>query len=77
VKEVPTPELRVSTTKNNLNHAATVEIEEIDDEYPRLIQYIKPEKDGAAIQNILYAWRAEERNRGLLKKVLSGAGVFF
>jgi rubrerythrin len=77
VKEIPKPEFKVFTTKNNLNHAATVEIEDIDHEYPRLIAYIKPEKHEAAIRNITYAWQAEKQHRDLLKKVLSGTGIFF
>jgi len=77
VKEIPKPEFKVSSTKENLNHAATVEIEEIDREYPRLIEHIGPEKHEAAIRNIKYAWQAEEQHRDLLKKVLSGTGIFF
>jgi rubrerythrin len=70
VKEIAKPEFEVSSTKKNLNHAATVEIEEIDQEYPRVIEHIRPERHEAAIQDITYAWR-------LLKKVLSGTGIFF
>jgi rubrerythrin len=77
VKEIPKPEFEVSSTKENLNHAATVEIEEIDQEYPRLIAYIKPEKHEAAVRNIMYAWQAEKQHRDILKKVVSGTGVFF
>jgi rubrerythrin len=77
VKEIPKPEFKVSSTKKNLSHAATVEIEEIDREYPRLIEHIGPEKHEAAIRNIRYAWQAEEQHRDLLKKVLSGTGIFF
>ena len=77
VKEIPKPEFKVSSTKKNLNHAATVEIEEIDREYPRLIEHMGPEKHEAAIRNIRYAWQAEEQHRDLLKKVLSGTGIFF
>ena len=77
MKEIPKPEFEVFATRNNLNHAATVEIEEIDHEYPRLIAYIKPEKHEAAIQSIMYAWQAEKQHRDLLKKVLLGTGIFF
>lgn len=76
-KKVPNPEFKVSSTKKNLNHAATVDIEEIDHEYPRVIEYVRPEKHEAAIRNIMYAWKAEKQHRDLLKKVLSGTGVFF
>lgn len=54
-----------------------VEIEEIDHEYPRLTEDMKPEKHQAAIRNITYAWQAEKQHRDLLKKVLSGTGIFF
>jgi rubrerythrin len=77
VKEIPKPDFKVSSTKKNLNHAATQEIEEIDQEYPRLIEYIRPEKHEAAIRDIMYAWQAEKQHRDLLKKVLSGTGIFF
>ena len=77
VEEIPKPEFKVSSTKKNLNHAATVEIEEIDHEYPRLIEYIKPENHEGAIRNIMYAWQAEKQHQHLLKNVLSGTGTFF
>ena len=77
VQEIPKPDFKVSSTKKNLNHAATQEIEEIDQEYPRLIEYIRPEKHEAAIRDIMYAWQAEKQHRDLLKKVLSGTGIFF
>jgi len=77
VKEIPKPDFKASSTKENLRHATTVEIEEIDREYPRLIEHIGPEKHEAAIRNIRYAWQAEEQHRDLLKKVLSGTGIFF
>ena len=77
VKEIPKPEFKVSSTKGNLNYAATVEIEEIDHKYPRLIEDIRPEKHEAAIQDITYAWKAEKQHLDLLKKVLSRTGIFF
>jgi rubrerythrin len=77
VKEIPKPDFKVSSTKENLRHAATLEIEEIDREYPRVIEHIKPERHEAAIQDITYAWRAEKQHLDLLKKVLSGTGIFF
>ena len=77
VKEIPEPEFKVSSTKENLRYATTLEIEEIDREYPRVIENIKPEKQEAAIQDIIYAWKAEKQHLDLLKKVLSGTGIFF
>ena len=77
VKEIPNPQFQVSGTKENLNNAATVEMEEVNREYPRLIAHMKVENHEAAIRNIRYAWKAEEQHHDLMKKVLSGKGVFF
>jgi len=77
VKEIPEAEFEVSSTKGNLKKATTLEIDEIDEEYPRVIEYISPERQEAAIQDITYAWKAEKQHLDLLKKVLSGTGVFF
>jgi len=77
VKEVTEREFEVSSTKENLRNATTLEIEEIDREYPRVIEHIRPEKHEAAIQDITYAWKAEKQHLDLLKKVLSGTGIFF
>lgn len=76
-KEISIPEFKVSSTKENLNYAVTQEIEEINREYPRLIEHMKPEEFEAAIQDITYAWKAEEQHHNLMEKVLSGTGVFF
>lgn len=77
VKEIPNREFEVSTTKENLRFAATQEIKEIDDEYPQLVKYIKPEKHEAAIRNIMYAWKGEKQHRNYLKRMLWGKGIFF
>ena len=77
VQEIPQPEFKVSSTKANLKHAATVEIEEVNREYPRLIEHIKREGHEAALRNIAYAWKAEQQHHDLMKKVLSGTGIFF
>jgi len=77
VEEIPEPEFKVSSTRENLNFAATVEIVEINRIYPRLIEGMKPEEYEAAIQDITYAWKAEEQHHNLMEKVLSGTGVFF
>jgi rubrerythrin len=77
VEEIPEREFKVSSTRENLKNATALEIEEIDREYPRVIEYIRPEKHEAAIQDIMYAWKAEKQHLDLLKKVLSGTGIFF
>jgi rubrerythrin len=77
VKEIPKRGFVVSGTKENLRNATTLEIEEIDREYPRVIENIKPERHDAAIQDITYAWKAEKQHLDLLKRVQSGTGRYF
>lgn len=77
VKEIPISEFKVSSTKENLTYAASLEIEEINREYPRLIEYMKPENHEPAIRDITYAWKAEEQHHDLMEKVLSDTGIFF
>jgi rubrerythrin len=77
VEEIPTVGFNVSTTKETLTSAAAQEMREIDHEYPRLIEYIRPENHDAAIRTIIYAWKGERQHRNHLKKVLWGRGIFF
>ncbi len=68
---------RVSSTRKNLNFATAVELEEIDNKYPRVLEQIKSENNVEAIQYITYAWESEKQHRELLKKIQSGTGIFF
>jgi rubrerythrin len=49
VKEMPQPEIEVSSTKKNLRYATQVELKEIDQRYPQFIDRIKRENHEAAI----------------------------
>ena len=77
--EVTLPEIQIeaSVTKENLNKAAKVELQEIDTKYPQFIKKIEPEKHKGAIRNITYAWESEKQHRELIRKIQSGTGMFF
>ena len=74
---IPQQPLRIESTRKNLKYAIAVELEEIDQKYPQVLEQIKPENHTAAIQYITYAWESEKQHRELLKKIQSGTGVFF
>jgi rubrerythrin len=74
---IPQQPVRVESTRKNLKYAIAVELEEIDQKYPQVLEQIKPENHTAAIQYITYAWESEKQHRELLKKIQSGTGVFF
>jgi len=77
LKEPPRPEIKVSTSKENLKRATQAELQEIDHRYPQFIEKVKPEGHEAAIRYITYAWESEKQHRELIKKIESGTGILF
>jgi rubrerythrin len=77
VKERPSPEIKVSTTKENLKNATQAELQEIDHKYPDYLERIKPERHEGTILTLTYAWEAEKQHRTLIEKIQSGTGMFF
>jgi len=78
--DIKTPvqtEIQVKTTRLNLKQATQVEISEIDDKYPKLLQRLKSEGHEEAIEKLTYAWEAEKQHRELIKEILSGTGIFY
>jgi len=74
-----TPALENATlgTRHNLRQAAEVERDEIDREYPAILEGIQSENHAAAIKNITYAWQAEKQHRELIVKIQKAAGRWF
>lgn len=66
VNDISNPELKVSSTKKNLKKATQVELNEIDNQYPKFIQMIKAENHQEAIRSITYAWESEKQHRELI-----------
>jgi len=73
----PEPDIKIGNTKTNLKWALKVELSEIDTNYPKLINSIKPERYQRALEDITYAWEAEMQHRDLIKKMKSGLWLFF
>ena len=74
---VPKVTFETSTTREHLKQAATVEAEEIDTEYPKILDRIRDENHHEAIKHITYAWKAEKQHRDLIIKIKNAAGWFF
>lgn len=75
--QTPTIELVLSNTREHLQQAATVEADEIDQEYPAILENIQSEQHHQAIELITYAWKAERQHRELILKIKKGASWFF
>ena len=73
----PKPDIKIADTKTNLKWALKVELSEIDTNYPKLIKRIKPEGNERALEDIIYAWKAEMQHRDLIKKMKSSLWLFF
>lgn len=67
----------VLSTKENIRDAATVEVEEIDEEYPDIIKMMAPESHGEAILFTTYAWEAEKMHRDLILSIQKASGGWF
>jgi len=73
----PSPQVELSATREHLRQAASVEADEIDQEYPAILQRIEAEQHKRAIRFITYAWQAEQQHRELILKIRKGASWFF
>jgi len=78
VKPIAIPQLQeVGTTRDNLKHASGVERDEIDREYPDILERIESEGNQDAITSITYAWKAEQQHRELIVKIHKAASRMF
>jgi rubrerythrin len=77
VTEISEAEIRISTTKENLQIASQNELQDIDQNYPQFVEKITSENHEAAIRILTYTWEAEKTHRDLIKKLQSGIGTLF
>jgi rubrerythrin len=78
VNSIAIPETPAAgTTRDNLKHAAGVERDEIDREYPDILERIAGEENQDAITSITYAWKAEQQHRELIVKIHKAASRMF
>lgn len=73
----PSVQVESGSTREHLREAATVEAQEIDQEYPAILERIEAEQHTEAIRFITYAWQAEQQHRELILKIKKGASWFF
>jgi rubrerythrin len=73
----PVVDIKVSTTRRHLQQATDVEANEIDTEYPAILERIRPEGHQRAIESITWAWQAERQHRALIIKIRDAASIFF
>ena len=74
---LPLTDIEISTTKQHLKHATTVEAEEIDNEYPNILESITSENHQDAIESIRYAWESEKQHRDLIVKIQEAVSSWF
>jgi rubrerythrin len=67
----------VGKTKDNIRLATGVEANEIDHEYPDILERIKDEHHEEAIKFITWAWKAEEQHRKLIVKIHKASKSWF
>jgi rubrerythrin len=77
--EVPRPDVKfeVTNTQDHLQRATAVEADEIDREYPAILEKIRPEGHEEAIRFITYAWQAEKQHRDLIVKIQKASKRWF
>jgi rubrerythrin len=73
----PEVRIKISSTRRHLKQATGVEAEEIDTEYPAILERIRPEGHQGAIESITWAWQAEKQHRELIIKIRKAASSFF
>ncbi len=75
--EAPVVEVELTTTREHLQQATKVETQEIDREYPHILERVKPEDHTRAIRDLTYAWEAEKQHRDLIVKIHKAASRWF
>lgn len=75
--QAPDLDLRLSTTREHLQQATTVEANEIDENYPAVLARIRPEGNQEAIDKTTWAWESEKQHRELIIKIRDAAGTWF
>lgn len=74
---VPSAEIKVASTRDNLVGAVDDEIDSIEAFYPKLLAQITPEGHEEAMATVRYAWASEKQHRDRLRQLQRWTGVFF
>ena len=73
----PDTDIELTSTRDHLQQAATVEAAEIDREYPAILARIKGENHADAQRFITFAWKAEQQHRELILSIKKAASWYF
>lgn len=76
VAEVEKSEVRVSSTKFNLQLMTNIESANIEKKFEWLIKTVKPEGHAVAIAAVKHTWQVEIQHRDLAKDILSSLKAF-
>ncbi|MDJ0937571.1 MAG: ferritin family protein [Kiloniellales bacterium] len=71
------PTAPVSDTKSNLISAAEAEINTIDKVYPAMLEKLRTENHGAAIESVEYAWKSHRQHRDIIVEIQEWSPSFF
>ena len=67
----------VAETKENLNTAATKEMEKINEFYPKIFKKLSPESHDQAVIHCMYSWKSHQQHEKIIKKIKKYSGLFF
>lgn len=78
IKSINIPEMQaIGSTRTNLKHASATERDEIDQEYPAILERIQGEANQKVITSITHAWKSEQQHRELIVKIYNAAKRWF
>lgn len=75
--QLPPFEPELGSTQDNLEKATGIEADEIDVQYPAILERLQPEAHQAAVENTTWAWQAEKQHRDLIIKIRDAASTWF
>ena len=77
VQPIVKPAFTVGSTRDNLMMAAASEIRSVDDDYPKVLERIRPEGHADAMASVVYAWETEKRHLDKIRQVQRWSPSFF
>jgi rubrerythrin len=77
VAPVAKPRVDAGSTRDNLIAAAEVEATSVDAYYPKLLEQIRPEGHGDAMEVVRWAWATEKQHREDIRQIQRWSPTFF
>lgn len=67
----------IKNTKDNLNIAATKELEKINKFYPEIIKKLSTESHNQSVVNCMYSWKSHKQHAAMITDIKKYSGLFF